>query len=94
MFAKTFAAALAAALILMPAGSAQAQDAMSTDNMMADGMAMDAMAPMMSDADLTLCLDQAGAISFPEVAMAAEQACHDLHDGHGSMMAGDAMAPQ
>lgn len=95
MFAKTIAAATTLGLVLMLSAGAQAQDTMATDNMMADGMASDAVAPMMSDDELALCLEQAQAITFTEVAAAAEQACHDLHNGHDAMggdaMGGDAM---
>ena len=98
----SLAAIAAIAFTLAPA--AFAQDAMSTDAMSTDAMATDAMAPaggammagdaMMSDDELTLCLEQAGAISFPQVMEAASAACHDLHNGMtGDAMAADAMAP-
>ena len=94
MFTKTLTMAAVAGLALLLSAGVQAQDAMSTD-----GMAMDAMAPMMSDEDLALCVQQAKAITFPEVAMVAEMAWNNLHKGHGamsgdSMMEGDAMAPK
>ena len=76
---------IAAALVLASAGAAAAQDAMSTNT-----MGSSAMAPMMSDDDLAKCLEQARAITFPEVAMAAEQACHSLQNGE-EVMGGDAM---
>ena len=98
---------IAAALGLAPATPLLAQDAMAGDAMAQDGMASDAMAPMMSDDDLALCLEQAAAITFAQVASAAEHACHALHNGEpmagdamagdaraGDAMAGDAMAPQ
>ena len=89
MFVKTASLSAALVLALFAAGPTLAQDAMSTD----------AMAPMMSDDDLKTCLDQAMAITFPDVAMVAEEACHNLHNGQGAMggdamMAGDAMAPK
>jgi hypothetical protein len=94
MFTRTLTMAAVAGLALLLSAGVQAQDAMSTD-----GMAMDAMAPMMSDEDLALCVQQAKAITFLEVAMVAEMACNNLHMGHGamsgdSMMEGDAMAPK
>lgn len=98
----------AALLALLAPGAGMAQDAMAGDSMAGDAMAGDAMAPMMSDEELATCLEQAGAIIFPEVAAAAEHACHDLHNGEtiegdsmmssepmaGDAMGGDAMAPQ
>ena len=102
---KAFATAgLLAALFAT--GSVFAQDAMAPDAMATDAMApmaTDSMAPMMSDDDLKMCVEQSMAITFPDVAMVAEAACHDLHNGHmpmagdamaGDAMAGDAMAPQ
>ncbi len=110
---RTFVLSAFAALALTLATGAQAQDAMATDamegdamatdSMASDSMAMDAMAPMMSDGELALCLEQAAAITFPAVAESAAQACHDMHNGHGAMggdamggdaMGGDAMAPK
>ena len=83
MFYKTASLSAALALALFSAGGAMAEDAMSP------------MAPMMSDADLTMCVTQAKAITFPEVAMVAEAACQTLHNGHDAMggtpMGGDAM---
>lgn len=85
---RTFA--IAGLLTTLLAPGAIAEDAMAKD-----AMAMDAMAPMMSEEDMKLCLDQAMAITFPSVAMAAEAACKALKDGHGAMggamMGGDAM---
>lgn len=91
--------ALAAAytLVLMPAGFAQ-------DAMASDPMASGVVTPI-TDAQLASCLEEAGAISFPEVAYAAVAACHGLHRGMDVMgavramseddapMATDAMAP-
>lgn len=98
MMIKTYTIGAAIGLSLLLAGAAQAQDAMATDSMAADSMAADAMAPMMSDDELAQCVEQATAITFPDVAMVAEQACHDLHNGHDAMggdaMGGDAMAPK
>ncbi|UYO01098.1 MAG: pentapeptide MXKDX repeat protein [Devosia sp.] len=102
---KIFVLSAATALALAFATGVQAQDAMATDamggdametdSMATDSMAMDAMAPMMSDDELTLCLEQAAAITFPAVAEVAAQACHDVHNGHDAMggdaMGGDAM---
>ena len=88
-----------AAIAFTVAPAAFAQDAMSTDAMATDAMApaggaMMAGDAMMSDDELTLCLEQAGAISFPQVMEAASAACHDLHNGMmGDAMASDAMAP-
>lgn len=77
------AAATALALLAPAAGLAQ------------DAMAGDAMAPMISDEELATCLEEAQAISFPEVAAVAEHACHALHEGEpmegDSMMSGDSM---
>lgn len=76
--------------VLLAAATAQptlGQDAMATDAMAPDAMAGEA---MMSDADLALCLEQAGMITFASVMQVAQDACHA---GHGSAMAGDAMAP-
>lgn len=63
-----------------------------------DAMAPAAMAPMMSEDDLKLCLEQAAAITFPEVAQVAADACHGVHNGAvgadamgGDAMGGDAM---
>jgi hypothetical protein len=99
MFIKTASLSAALALALFAPAPAMAQDAMGTAKMSSDGMAMDAMAPMMSDEDLKVCIDQAKAITFAEVAMAAEAACHDVHNGHDAMggdamMGGEAMAPK
>jgi len=104
MFAKTFKRAAVAVLLIAFAGYAQAQDAMGGDpmmegNMAVESMAMDAMAPMMSEDDLAHCLEQARAITFPDVAMVAEKACHNMHNGDDAMggdamMSGDTMAPQ
>jgi hypothetical protein len=93
MFSKTFTLPAALALVLMAVAGANAQDAMSSD-----AMAGDAMAPMMSDDELAQCVDEAKAISFPAVAMVAEEACHTVHNGQDAMggdgmMGGDAMAP-
>lgn len=96
MLNKTILAAAVLALAL-PVATIQAQDAMA-----GDAMASDSMAPMMSDDDLTLCIEQARAISFAHVAAIAEEACHAVHNGEpmetdamaGDAMAGDAMAPQ
>lgn len=97
MFLKTSGLSAAFALVLLAAGGASAQDAMG------------AMAPMMSDDDLSKCVEQAKAITFPDVAMVAEHACHNIHNGHDAMggeamggdalggdamMGGDAMAPK
>jgi hypothetical protein len=92
MFLKTSGLSAAFALVLLAAGGASAQDAMG------------AMTPMMSDDDLSNCVEQAKAITFPDVAMVAEQACHNIHNGHdamggeamggNAMMGGDAMAPK
>ncbi len=79
-----------------------AGDSMASDSMASDSMAMDSMAPMMSDEDLALCIEQAQAITFAQVAATAEEACHMVHNGEhmdadpmaGDAMAGDAMAPQ
>lgn len=84
---------LSAAIILAPAAQVFAQDAMAGDAMAGDAMAgdsmaMDAMAPM-GDDDLALCIEQAQAITFAEVAAVAEEACHGVHNG--DPMAGDAM---
>ncbi len=84
----------AALFVALPAVPLLAQDAMESDS-----MAIDAMSPMtMSEENLALCLEEAAALSFPEVAMAAERACHALHNGemmHDEMtstpMGGDAM---
>ncbi|ODT49699.1 hypothetical protein [Devosia sp. 63-57] len=86
MITRMFTLSAIAALMMLGVG-AQAEEAMSSGAMKSDGMAM---APMMSDADLAKCVEQAKAISFPDVAMVAEQACHDMHNGHGAM-GGDAM---
>lgn len=62
-----------------------------------DAMAPDAMAPMTDDADLKLCLDQAAAITFPEVAKVAADACHAVRNaamGGDAMGTTDAMAPK
>ncbi|MBO9587202.1 hypothetical protein [Devosia sp.] len=101
MSVKTTSLSAALVLALFMGGSVLAQDAMAPAT---DGMAMDAMAPMMSDDDLAKCVEQAKAISFPDVAMVAEQACHNIHNGHdamgsdamggAAMMGGDAMAPK
>ena len=77
------------------AGDAMAGDSMASDSMASDSMAMDSMAPMMSDDELALCIEQAQAITFAEVAAAAEHACHAVHNGEhmgSDAMAGDAMA--
>lgn len=89
MSKNAFAISATAGLMLIFAGTVQGQDA----------MAPDAMVPMMSDGELAQCIEQAKAITFSEVAMVAEQACHSLHNGQsamggGAMMAGDAMAPK
>ena len=76
--------------------SAFAEEAMApaADAMATDAMAVDAMAPMMSDDDLKLCLDQAATITFPAVMQAAADACHGMHNGMmDDAMAPDAMAP-
>lgn len=83
MSVKIFSVAVTFALLA--AGGVSAEDAMATNSMSGD-----AMAPMMSDADLAKCLDEAKMISFPDVAMVAEQACHNMHNGHDAM-GGDAM---
>lgn len=57
-----------------------APNAFAADAMAANAMAGDAIG-MMSDADLALCLEQAAAITFPDV----------MHAANG-MMGGDAMA--
>jgi pentapeptide MXKDX repeat protein len=93
------------------ATDAMATDAMATDAMAGDAMATDAMAGdmmAMSDDELALCLEQAGAITFPAVMEAATAACHGVHNGmdvmgaieqlgmdamSGDAMASDAMAP-
>lgn len=77
------------------ADDAMTPKAMATDAMATDAMHTDAMAPMMSDDDLKLCLEQAGMISFETVMKTAVMACQSLHDGEaagGAMMGGDAMA--
>lgn len=80
------------------APAAFAQDAMSPAGAMAPADAMapaaDAMAPMMSDAELKLCLEQAAAITFPAAMQAATDACHGVHNGAMGAMGGDAMAPK
>lgn len=79
------------------AGDAMAGDGMASDSMASDSMAMESMASMMSDDDLALCIEQAQAITFAQVAATAEQACHMVHNGENmdaDPMAGDAMAPQ
>ncbi len=79
------------------AGDAMAGDGMASDSMASDSMAMDSMASMMSDDDLALCIEQARAITFAQVAATAEEACHMVHNGENmdaDPMAGDAMAPQ
>lgn len=88
MSTKLFAISALSVLLLSLGAAAQAQDAMSPEPMM-DSMAGDAMS-MMSDEDLAMCLEQAKSITFSEVAMVAEKACHDLHNGHDAM-GGDAM---
>lgn len=88
---RTLSLSLAAVAALSFAAPGFAQDAMATDAMAPAAGAMmadDAMAPM-SDDDLTLCLEQAAAITFPHVMEAATAACHGMHNG----MAPDAMAP-
>ncbi|WP_417584809.1 hypothetical protein [Pelagibacterium sp.] len=91
MLNKTIFAAAVFTLAL-PIAAGYAQDTMASDAMADDSMASDA---MMSDDDLALCIEQAQAISFAEVAATAEHACHTVHNG-GQMgsdaMAGDAMA--
>lgn len=93
MFAlRTFSLA-ALATVALTAAPSFAQDAMATDAMATDAMATDAMAPMMSDDDLKLCLEQAGMITFPTVMQAAADACHGMHNGMmGDAMGTDAMA--
>lgn len=82
MFSKFVAIAAVAGLSFGIPAAAAAQEAMGGD----------AMSPMMmSDEDLQMCLEQAGAITFPGVAMAAEQACHQMHNGEDAM-GGDAMS--
>ncbi|KKB85343.1 hypothetical protein VW29_06630 [Devosia limi DSM 17137] len=71
------------------APAAFAQDAMSPAGAMAP--AADAMAPMMSDAELKLCLEQSAAITFPAAMQAATDACHGVHNGAMGAMGGDAM---
>lgn len=99
MFSKSVFAAVIFSLSM--SGALQAQDAMGSDAMAGDSMAMDAMAPMMTDDELASCLEQAQAITFPDVVAAAEHACHAMHNAEpvaddamaGDAMAGDAMAP-
>ncbi|WP_421951251.1 hypothetical protein [Pelagibacterium sp.] len=79
------------------AGDGMASDSMASDSMASDSMAMESMASMMSDDDLALCIEQARAITFAQVAATAEEACHMVHNGENmdaDPMAGDAMAPQ
>lgn len=69
---RGLALAATLSLALVPAGFAQ------------DAMATDAMAPTItpiSDDEYKLCMDQAGAITFPAVMQAAAAACHGLHMG-------------
>ena len=100
MFTKTIFAAAVLALTLPAAVQAQdamAGDSMASDSMASDSMAMDSMAPMMSEEDLALCIEQAQAITFADVAAAAEEACHTVHNGEAmgsDAMAGDAMASE
>ena len=87
---------LAAMLALCAAGGVTAQDAMSTDamgTMGTDDMGV-AGAPKISDADLATCRDEAAAISFAAVAMAARQACQALYDGQDGMGGASMMSDQ
>ncbi|MBN9332897.1 hypothetical protein [Devosia sp.] len=103
MFFKTASLSVAVAMVLFAAGGAMAEEAMSSGAMGAGGMsagnmAPEAMGPMMSEKDLQTCIEQAKAITFPEVAMVAEQACHALGEGKNAMgggaMGNGAMAPK
>jgi hypothetical protein len=91
----SLAATLALALCSTPA--AFAQDAMATDAMATEAMAP-AMTPLTDD-EFKLCMEQAGAITFPAAQYAAASACQGLHAGMDVMgaiervMAPDAMAP-
>ncbi len=83
LFTRSIPATMMLAALSMP--SAIAQDAMSSDAMGGEAM--------MSEGELAQCLEQAAAITFPQVAAAAEQACHDVHNTAmgGDAMGGDAM---
>lgn len=101
--------ALAATISLALVPAALAQDAMApASDAMAPASAMMAGEPTMppiSDEDYALCMEQAGAITFPAAMQAAAAACHGLHEGMDVMgameamgvgtdaMATDAMAP-
>jgi hypothetical protein len=83
LLTRSIPVAMVIAVLSMP--GVMAQDAMSSDAM--GGGAM------MSEDELTQCLEQAAAITFPQVAAVAEQACHDVHNAAmgGDAMGGDAM---
>lgn len=96
MIVKTASLSVTLALATFISGGVYAEDAMAPAS---GAMATEAMAPMMSEDDLAKCVAEAKAISFTEVAMAAEQACHTLHNGGtamggDAMMGGDAIAPK
>lgn len=88
--------ALAATISLALVPAAFAQDAMApaTDAMAPAAGAMMAGEPTMppiSDEDFALCMEQAGAITFPAAMQAAAAACHGLHMGMDVMGAMEAM---
>ncbi|MCR6672345.1 hypothetical protein [Devosia ginsengisoli] len=88
--------ALAATISLALVPAALAQDAMTpAPDAMAPAagamMAGEPTLPPISDEDYTLCMKQAGGITFPAAMQAAAAACHGLHMGMDVMGAMQAM---
>ena len=86
---------VALSTFVFTAAPAFAQDAMAPAPMASDTMAPapmvpDAMAPMMSDADLTACLEKASSLADAAAQTTATEECHTAHNA----MAPDAMAPE